>query len=218
MSDNILPATYLTDSNNKWLIFKIDKNDFNSLFLLAKKVRESSNTLGDFNIATHENNILSVYWLYSEYVIWYLLGVYVDFKSYIKKLEQSIWLDGGKDIIMGNNKTFQVKYTDWFQWWKHGWDLMNQFERNLSSDYYILVTKGDEYIKDSLRVVWYTTKELFQKEDIKQNQNWYIKKKQRKINRCVIQKNLLPISNLLKEFWINIKNDFKVIYEWVIIE
>ena len=79
---------------------------------------------------------------------------------------------------------------------------MNQYDRSLTSDYYILVTKWDEYIDNSLRIVWRTDKEHFMIRDDKQNNHWFIKKRQRKINRCTIQSNLFDMDELEEELWI----------------
>jgi len=207
MEDKIYPAIHLTKSNQKWLLFDINPEYFLALRKKWIEIRDKSNQLGDFSIESDKNPNLSAYWFYSEYIVWKLLNLYSE-KDFLNKLDPSKWLDGGQDIILPNGKTLQVKFTEWFNWYEHNGDLMNQYERKLTSDYYILVTKGDEYKKWTLRIVWWIDKKNYLIEDLSQTNHWYIKKKQQKINRCVVQSNLFLISALEKELWIKFNLDW----------
>jgi len=194
--------TYLTSSNWKWILFKIIPFEFEELKKKAIAIRNRSDRLGDYSIESNEKSELSVYGFYSEYVVWKLLWYYDNFEIFLDRLDPTKWLDWWIDIALDNWIKIQVKYTEWFSWWKHSWDIMNQYDRSLTSDYYILVTKWDEYIDNSLRIVWRTDKEHFMIRDDKQNNHWFIKKRQRKINRCTIQSNLFDMDELEEELWI----------------
>lgn len=201
MTEQIYPATYLTKSNQKWLLIDINPEYFLSLKRKSIEIRDRSNQLWDFSIESDKNPDLSVYWFYAEYIICKLLGICSE-KDFLNSLDPNKWLDWWQDIILSNGKVLQVKFTEWFFRWEHSWDLMNQYERKLTSDYYILVTKGDEYKKGTLRIVWWIDKGNYLIEDLSQTKHWYIKKKQQKINRCIIQSNLFLISTLEAELGI----------------
>lgn len=204
MPDDIFKPTHLTKSNEKWLIIEIISENFEKLKNKAIWIRNNSHNLWDYSIASNENPNLSIYWFYSEFVVWKLFWIYNNFDTFLDNLDINKWLDWGKDIILNNEKVIQVKFTEYFSKneWKHIWDIMNQFDRQLTSDYYILVTKWDEYKKNSLRIVWWTDKEHFSLQDDNQINNWFIKKRQRKINRCTIQTNLFNIEDLELNLWI----------------